>query len=71
MSKVGYTYTFIYQLSLRTCQRIILINNLFFPGRISAHLEVVEFDVTLVATEWFLCLFSKTLPSEVKINVKW
>ena len=23
------------------------------------------FDVSLVATEWFLCLFSKSLPSEV------
>ncbi|KAA8524793.1 hypothetical protein F0562_011216 [Nyssa sinensis] len=35
--------------------------------RISTHLEALEFDVSLVATEWFLCLFSKSLPSEVKI----
>lgn len=26
------------------------------------------FDVSLVATEWFLCLFSKSLPSEVLKN---
>ncbi|CAO2812800.1 unnamed protein product [Amaranthus hypochondriacus] len=32
---------------------------------IAAHLEALEFDVPLVATEWFLCLFSKSLPSEV------
>ncbi|KAG6502245.1 hypothetical protein ZIOFF_042134 [Zingiber officinale] len=34
--------------------------------RIAAHLEAVGFDVTIVATEWFLCLFAKSLPSEVK-----
>jgi hypothetical protein len=33
---------------------------------IAAHLEAMGFDVSLVATEWFLCLFSKTLPSEVR-----
>ncbi|XP_074272800.1 uncharacterized protein LOC141596498 isoform X2 [Silene latifolia] len=35
------------------------------PG-IASHLEALEFDVSLVATEWFLCLFSKSLPSEMK-----
>ena len=35
--------------------------------RIAAHLEALEFDVSLVATEWFLCVFSKSLPSEVKL----
>ena len=34
--------------------------------RIAAHLEALDFDVSLVATEWFLCLFSKSLPSEVR-----
>ncbi|KAM5580472.1 hypothetical protein ABKV19_009956 [Rosa sericea] len=34
--------------------------------RVAAHLEALEFDVSLVATEWFLCLFSKSLPSEMK-----
>ncbi|KAK1306231.1 hypothetical protein QJS10_CPA10g01780 [Acorus calamus] len=33
--------------------------------RIAAHLEAMEFDVSLVTTEWFLCLFCKSLPSEV------
>jgi hypothetical protein len=28
-------------------------------------LEEIEFDVSLVTTEWFLCLFAKSLPSEV------
>lgn len=36
--------------------------------RIASHLEELEFDVSLVATEWFLCLFSKSLPSEVGQN---
>lgn len=35
--------------------------------RIATHLEALEFDVSLVATEWFLCLFSKSLPSEVRL----
>jgi hypothetical protein len=34
-------------------------------SRIATHLEDMGFDVSLVATEWFLCLFSKSLPSEV------
>ncbi|KAG6498345.1 hypothetical protein ZIOFF_046257 [Zingiber officinale] len=33
---------------------------------IAANLEAVGFDVTMAATEWFLCLFAKSLPSEVK-----
>ncbi|OAY68725.1 Growth hormone-regulated TBC protein 1, partial [Ananas comosus] len=37
--------------------------------RIAAHLEGLEFDVSLVATEWFLCLFSKSLPSETTLRV--
>ncbi|XP_024967246.1 TBC1 domain family member 2B-like isoform X1 [Cynara cardunculus var. scolymus] len=37
--------------------------------RVSAHLEALEFDVSLVATEWFLCLFSKSLPSETTMRV--
>lgn len=38
--------------------------------RIATHLEALKFDVSLVATEWFLCLFSKSLPSEVGIQNK-
>ncbi|KAJ9561173.1 hypothetical protein OSB04_006333 [Centaurea solstitialis] len=37
--------------------------------RVSTHLEALEFDVSLVATEWFLCLFSKSLPSETTMRV--
>ncbi|XP_047316286.1 TBC1 domain family member 2B-like [Impatiens glandulifera] len=37
--------------------------------RIAAHLEALEFDVSLVATEWFLCLFSKSLPSETTLRI--
>ncbi|XP_030930381.1 TBC1 domain family member 2B isoform X2 [Quercus lobata] len=37
--------------------------------RIATHLEALEFDVSLVATEWFLCLFSKSLPSETTLRV--
>ncbi|XWS36719.1 hypothetical protein CRYUN_Cryun20dG0110100 [Craigia yunnanensis] len=37
--------------------------------RIAAHLEALEFDVSFVATEWFLCLFSKSLPSETTLRV--
>ncbi|KAK6142316.1 hypothetical protein DH2020_022664 [Rehmannia glutinosa] len=37
--------------------------------RIAAHLESLEFDVSLVCTEWFICLFSKSLPSETTLRV--
>ncbi|KAF7831634.1 TBC1 domain family member 2A [Senna tora] len=37
--------------------------------RIAAHLEALEFDISLVATEWFLCLFAKSLPSETTLRV--
>ncbi|XP_031489387.1 uncharacterized protein LOC116256970 isoform X1 [Nymphaea colorata] len=37
--------------------------------RIATHLEAMGFDVSLVATEWFLCLFSKSLPSETTMRV--
>ena len=37
--------------------------------KLCAHLERLEFDVSVVATEWFLCLFSKSLPSETTLRV--
>lgn len=37
--------------------------------RIATHLDSLEFDVSLVTTEWFLCLFSKSLPSETTLRV--
>lgn len=33
--------------------------------RLATHLDNIDFDVSLVITEWFLCLFAKSLPSEV------
>ncbi|KAE8075583.1 hypothetical protein FH972_014281 [Carpinus fangiana] len=37
--------------------------------KMASHLEALDFDVSLVATEWFLCLFSKSLPSETTLRV--
>eukprot|EP00250_Pteridium_aquilinum_P005691 c15744_g1_i1 orf=358-1620(-) len=37
--------------------------------RLAAHLELIGFDVSLVITEWFLCLFAKSLPSETTLRV--
>ncbi|KAA0033808.1 aminoacylase-1-like [Cucumis melo var. makuwa] len=37
--------------------------------KIAAHLEALDVDVSLVAIEWFLCLFSKSLSSEMRIPV--
>ena len=34
--------------------------------RLAQHLDDIEFEVSLVVTEWFLCLFAKSLPSEVR-----
>lgn len=38
-------------------------------ARLAAHLEMIGFDVSLVITEWFLCLFSKSLPSETTMRI--
>lgn len=37
--------------------------------RIAAHLEYLDIDASLVTTEWFLCVFSKSLPSETTLRV--
>ncbi|EPS70214.1 hypothetical protein M569_04547, partial [Genlisea aurea] len=37
--------------------------------RIAAHLDALEFDVSLVSTEWFICLFSKSFPTETTLRV--
>jgi len=34
--------------------------------KLAAHLSSVQCDITIVATDWFLCLFCTTLPSEVR-----
>ncbi|MCO5583196.1 hypothetical protein L7F22_037104 [Adiantum nelumboides] len=37
--------------------------------RLAMHLDDIGFDVSLVMTEWFLCLFSKSLPTETVMRV--
>ncbi|KAK4369384.1 hypothetical protein RND71_013176 [Anisodus tanguticus] len=37
--------------------------------RLAAHLDALKFDVSLVCTEWFLCLYSKSFPSETTLRV--
>lgn len=32
--------------------------------RLSAHLNALEADVSILATDWFLTLFSASMPSE-------
>ncbi|KAJ7556328.1 hypothetical protein O6H91_05G078600 [Diphasiastrum complanatum] len=39
-----------------------------FP-RLAAHLDLIQFDVSLITTEWFLCLFAKSLPTETTMRV--
>lgn len=46
----------------------VIAGHFVLTFRIAAHLEAMEFDVSLVATEWFLCLFAKSVPSEVTLN---
>lgn len=33
--------------------------------RLASRFEQIGFDISLVTTEWFLCLFAKSFPSEV------
>jgi len=35
--------------------------------KIMSHFEMVEFDISVVTTQWFLCLYASHLPTEVKI----
>eukprot|EP00271_Cylindrocystis_brebissonii_P007501 TRINITY_DN21072_c0_g1_i1.p1 TRINITY_DN21072_c0_g1~~TRINITY_DN21072_c0_g1_i1.p1 ORF type:complete len:449 (-),score=102.27 TRINITY_DN21072_c0_g1_i1:1650-2996(-) len=37
--------------------------------KVCAHFETIGFDVTLVTTEWFLCLFTRTFPTETSLRV--
>ena len=34
-------------------------------GKLQAHLQKLYCDMTIIATDWFLCLFCTALPSEV------
>ncbi|KAJ8427706.1 LOW QUALITY PROTEIN: hypothetical protein Cgig2_008296 [Carnegiea gigantea] len=56
---------FLHRSSLSNCLPCLEYGNC----RMAAHLEALEFDGSLVATEWFLCLFSKSLPSETTLRV--
>lgn len=33
--------------------------------KLAQHLSAMQCDITIVATDWFLCLFCTSLPSEV------
>ena len=35
--------------------------------KLAEHLSRVHCDITIVATDWFLCLFCTSLPAEVTI----
>ena len=36
--------------------------------KLFAHLSRLHCDMTIIATDWFLCLFSTALPSEVGLH---
>ncbi|GBG63592.1 hypothetical protein CBR_g38658 [Chara braunii] len=37
--------------------------------KLSTHLKLIGFDVGLVTTEWFLCLFAKSFPTEMAMRL--
>lgn len=37
--------------------------------KLAAHLSALQCDITIVATDWFLCLFCTSLPSETAMRV--
>ena len=37
--------------------------------KLAEHFSSLHCDITIVATDWFLCLFCTTLPSEVSIQL--
>ncbi|CAI7917098.1 unnamed protein product [Closterium sp. NIES-53] len=37
--------------------------------KLASHLDKVGFELSLVTTEWFLCVFAKTFPSETTLRV--
>ena len=38
--------------------------------RLHAHLQKLGCDMSIIATDWFLCLFSTSLPSEVRMHAQ-
>lgn len=37
--------------------------------KLAEHFSNLQCDITIVATDWFLCLFCTTLPSEVSVHM--
>lgn len=37
--------------------------------RLHAHLQAIDFDISMIATDWYLCLFSVSMPSETCTRV--
>eukprot|EP00850_Spirogloea_muscicola_P014273 SM000101S09271 [mRNA] locus=s101:373940:377059:+ [translate_table: standard] len=37
--------------------------------KLSAHLDAISFELSLVCTEWFLCIFAKSFPAETTLRV--
>lgn len=35
--------------------------------RLQQHFQAIDFDISMLATDWYLCLFSVSLPSEVRL----
>lgn len=38
--------------------------------RLYKHLQALSCDMSIIATDWFLCLFSTSLPAEVGFQVQ-
>lgn len=36
--------------------------------RLAAHLRALSCDISILATDWFMCLFATSLPSEVGLG---
>ncbi len=34
--------------------------------RLQQHFQALDFDINMLATDWYLCLYSVSLPSEVR-----
>ena len=60
-------------LPIPKCDKNVPSKDIFICRRLVEHLDEVGFSVSLVITEWFLCLFAKSLPSEVLpfLNTKY
>ncbi|KAF6151654.1 hypothetical protein GIB67_043061 [Kingdonia uniflora] len=53
----------------KKCPSLCMLSFVVKKMQDCAHLEDMEFDVSLVATEWFLCLFSKQFPKDSILQI--